>query len=185
MSGDGAGWSAGIMRAAVLAIGLWATQQASAASPEVSSSRGKTDGVVVLWPRIVPETEDPVIIDLARQMQTRLEEAAVATVPENRVDKRPSPERVCPRSGCKATSLGILFGHQDGGCALLGIVGPPGTAPQRLVPLAGRFQMEDPYLPFRDPPEGDVIVAEFVPCAELAQHIDPQVFGLLLPKPIQ
>ena len=155
---------------------------ARAASPEVSKSRGKRDGVVVLWPRIVPETEDPVITDLARRMQQKLVEVASASVDPKRVDVRPKPERVCPIAGCKATSLSLLLGHDGGGCALLGVVGPPEAEQQRLVQIAGRFQMEDAYLPFRAPPEGEVIVAEFVPCAEIEKHIDPDSFGLLLPK---
>jgi hypothetical protein len=154
---------------------------ALAAGPEVSSSRGKSEGVVVLWPRVVPETTDPVINDLANKLQQRLQASALQRVPERRVDVRPSPERVCPRSGCRGTSLTLLLGHQGGGCALLGIVGPPGPATQRLVPLVGLFDMEDPYLPFREAPEGDVVITEFVPCAEVESRLDPQALALLLP----
>jgi hypothetical protein len=162
-------------------LGLLLASSAMAAGPEVSRSRGRSEGVVVLWPRVVPETTDPVINDLARKLQERLHASAVATVSERRVDVRPAPERVCPRSGCRGTSLTLLLGHEGGGCALLGIVGPPGQETQRLVPLVGLFQMEDPYLPFRSPPEGDVVITEFVPCDQVESRLDPQALALLLP----
>lgn len=174
------GWLLGVILGGVILGGI-AASEAQAAGPEVSRSRGRGGGVVVLWPRVVPETEDPTMIDLARRLQQRLADSATVTIPTNRVDLRPAPERVCPRAGCKATSLSLMLGHQDGGCALIALVGPPGPETQRLIPLVGRFQMDEPYLPFRTPPEGEVIVTEFVPCGELEQRLDPAALGLLLP----
>jgi hypothetical protein len=165
----------------IMLITLIVPGLALAAGPEVSHSRGRNDGVVVLWPRLVPETEDPVIVDLARRLQQRVADTAAASVDARRIDLRPAPERVCPRAGCKTTSITLMLGHQDGGCALIGLVGPAGPEPQRLVPLAGKFQMGEPYLPFRSPPEGQVIVTEFVACAELEQLLDPAALRLMLP----
>src|SRR5688500_18623161 len=106
-------------RAGWLVLPLALPALARAAGPEVSSSRGRSGGVVVLWPRLVPEAEDPVIVDLARRLQQRVADAAAGSVDARRIDLRPAPERVCPRAGCKTTSLTLMLGHQDGGCALI------------------------------------------------------------------
>src|SRR4051812_28885981 len=42
-------------------------------TPEISRSRGTAGGVVVLWPRIVPRSEDPAVLDLATRIQAKLE----------------------------------------------------------------------------------------------------------------
>lgn len=144
----------------------------AAPGDEISRSRGRTDGVVVLWPRVVPATTDPVILALAQRLQRRLGEVAEEAVDPDRVDVRPAPERVCPSRGCKATSIGLLLGHQAGGCAALAIVGPPDGGMMRLVPIAGKFDVPDASLPFRVPPEDKVVVTEFVPCAQLEMSLD-------------
>jgi hypothetical protein len=156
---------------------------ASGPGDEVSRSRGRGGGVVVLWPRIVPETEDPEVLDLAARLQRRVQEAVSAGVVPNRIDVRPAPERVCPMHGCRASSVGLLLGHQDGGCVAVAVVGPPGPEPQRLVPLAGRVQMDAAGLPFREAPEGRVVITEFVPCAELELGLDPAALGGLVGAP--
>jgi hypothetical protein len=130
---------------------------------EISRSKGKRDGVVVLWPRVVPATDDPAIADLAGRLQERL------------VDRRPAPERVCPQAGCRSASLGLMLGHREGGCVAVAIVGPPGPEPQALVPIAGNFQMIDPTLAFRTAPEQKLIVSEFVPCDQLEASFDPSI----------
>lgn len=147
---------------------------------EISHSRGRPGGVVVLWPRVVPETDDAEVAALAARLQTRLQAAAIASVPAAKIDVRPQPERVCPRSGCRAVSVGLMLGHQDGGCAALAVVGPAGPEAQRLVPLAGKFQMSDASLLYRAAPEGKVVVSEFVPCAELEASLDNDALSRLL-----
>ena len=165
---------------AVLLVAALGSVAASGPGSEVSRSRGRGGGVVVLWPRIVPETEDPAVLALATRLQERLRDAATAGFVPNRNDVRPAPERVCPMNGCRATSVGLLLGHQDGGCVALAIVGPPGTESQRLVPLAGSVGMEDGSLPFREAPEGRVVITEFVPCGELEQQLDAEALSGLV-----
>lgn len=156
---------------------------AAGPGPEVSRSRGRTDGVVVLWPRLVPETEDATMVALAERLQTRVQQVAVTAAPPTRVDVRPAPERVCPMAGCRATSAALMVAHQDGGCAVLAVVGSPGRSPLRLVPLAGRFDLDAPTLEFREPPEGKVVVKEFVPCAAVEQSIDGAALAALFGTP--
>ena len=171
----------------VLAAAMIALCGSALADPgpgdEVSRSRGRGGGVVVLWPRIVPETEDPEVLALAARLQLRVQEAVAVGVVPNRIDVRPSPVRVCPMHGCRASSVGLLLGHQDGGCVAVAVVGPPGALPQRLVPLAGRVKMDADGLPFRDAPEGRVVITEFVPCGELEQQLDPAALGQLVGAP--
>jgi hypothetical protein len=137
--------------------------------------------VVVLAPRVVPATEDAEIAAVAGRVQQRLAEAAVAAYGAPYVDVRPSPERVCPAAGCRAASIGVLIGHQDGGCVALAIVGPPGAVDQQLVPLAGRFDMADDRLVFRAAPEAKVIVREFVACGALEGALTPERLQEILP----
>lgn len=173
----------------VLVTGLWllGVSAAAATGPgsEVSRTRGRGGGVVVLWPRIVPETEDPAMLALAARLQERVREAAAVGVVPNRIDVRPAPERVCPMNGCRATSVGLLLGHQDGGCVALAIVGPPGAEAQRLVPLAGSVGMDDAGLPFREAPEGKVVITEFVSCGELEQQLDAEALARLVGPPAE
>lgn len=169
----------------VVALALVASDAlAGGPGPEVSRSRGRKDGIVVLWPRIVPETDDATVVALAERLQVRLQQIAVTAAPPTRVDVRPSPERVCPLNGCRGTSVALMLGHQDGGCAALALVGPPGQQPLRLVPLAGRFSMDSAALDFRSPPEGKVVVSEFVPCAQLEQSLDGQALARLFGTPV-
>lgn len=174
------------MRAWLLTLGWLAVgAEASAAgdAAEISRSRGKKGGAVVLWPRLVPESADPVLADQAARVQALLAQAVGQQAPA--VDVRPAPERVCPLIGCRAASVGLLLGHQDGGCVAVAVVGPPGPEAQTLVPLAGSVEMVDPALPFRAAPEGKLIVREFVPCTELADRVaqSPELGRLWTPPP--
>src|SRR5262249_6485435 len=45
-------------------------------APEISRSRGTKGGVVVLWPRVWPRSEEPGATELATKVQKRLEELA-------------------------------------------------------------------------------------------------------------
>ncbi|NUP09613.1 MAG: hypothetical protein HOW73_26505 [Polyangiaceae bacterium] len=143
-------------------------------SPEISRSSGNAGGVVVLWPRILPRTEDPKILDLANKVQARLERIAKKSTSD--VDRRPSPERVCPKGeGCKATSLGAVIAVKDKGCAVVATVGPAGVQPVKLVPLAATVKLDKDTSPFREPPENLVVVQEFVPCDKLIADLDSNV----------
>src|SRR5690606_37061594 len=99
-----------------------------------SHSKGRKGGVVVLWPRVVPHTDDRDLRLLADKLQERVTQQAIAARGSALVDTRPEPERVCPREGCRATSVSLVIGHQQGGCVVAAVVGPPGTEAQTLLP---------------------------------------------------
>ncbi|MCA9492996.1 MAG: hypothetical protein KC621_23860 [Myxococcales bacterium] len=158
-------------RMVVLALAA-AVSLGAAGSDEISRTRGKPSGIVVLWPRVVPATDDPQIRRLAAALQEGVARQAVEDRGSSLVDQRPEPERVCPRSGCRGTSVTLMLGHQAGGCVVVAAVGPPGDEQQTLVPLAGRMDLPEPVVPFRAAPEERVVVREFVPCDQLLQSLD-------------
>ncbi len=127
---------------------------------------------MVLWPRVVPATQDASVQALAGQLQQRLAAVAGEVVDDRRVDVRPAPERVCSQIGCKAASVGLMLGQRNGGCAVVGLVSGPGVVPQQLVPLAGQLQLKGSSVPFRRPPEQLVTVTEFLPCDQLLEGLD-------------
>lgn len=122
----------------------------------------------MLWTRVIPRSDDPLMATMAADMQ-----AAVAKV-VNRVltgrpsDRRPSPERVCPRAGCVGVAVSALLLHRGGGCAAVLLVSAPGTPEQRLVPWVGGVTLKSPTVPFREAPEGAVSVTDFVKCDRVA-----------------
>ena len=140
-------------------------------APEISRTRGSARGIVVLWPRVVPETDDPMIHDLAVRMRDRLYAAAAKVVPYRRVDVRPEPERVCPRDGCRAPAVTVMIGHREGGCALVGLLQPPGDVPAIPWSIGGEVELVEP-IAFRDPPERAIVVREFTPCAYSEANYD-------------
>ncbi len=133
-------------------------------APEISRSRGSSRGIVVLWPRLVPETDDPVLRELAERMRDRLYGAAAEVVPYRRVDVRPEPERVCPLRGCRGPAVSVMIGHREGGCVVVGLLQPPGPKPPVAWSIAGKVDLTEP-LAFRRPPEKALVVREFTPCA--------------------
>jgi len=139
---------------------------------EISRSRGRKGGVVVLYPRVVPETEDPTVRAVASELQEQLSVVAQRTVDARRVDVRPQPERVCPQEGCRAASLGVMLAHQGGGCAVLVQVGPPGVNNQQLFPVAGELALRSSLATFRQPPERLATITEFAPCTEVLAGLD-------------
>ncbi len=140
-------------------------------SAEISRSLGAPGGVVVLWPRIVPRSEDPATLAMAEQVQARLATMAKKSAGDA-VDRRPSPERVCPKDGgCRGASVGAVIAVKDKGCALVAVVSGPGIAPARLVPWAGTVKLRSSESPFREPPENEITVEEFVPCDKLAADL--------------
>lgn len=143
-------------------------------APEISRGVGDAGTVVVLWPRVLPKTDDPKAKDLAERVQIKLDQLAAKS--GKKVDKRPAPERVCPKGeGCKGVSLGAVLAIKDKGCAVVALVGPPGVQPVTLVPLAGDVKLASTSAPFREPPENQVTVSEFVPCDKLLQDLETNV----------
>ena len=146
------------------------TPPASAASedaPQISRSRGAEGGVVLLWPRIIPGSAAGESRALAAAVQARLRDMVEEALPGRAIDVRPDPERVCPQGGCEGLSVGALLLREDNGCAVVALIGGPGRAPTRMVPLAGRVRLHTPFVPFREPPESHVTITDFGPCSSL------------------
>jgi len=78
-------------------------------APEVTRSNGAKGGVVVFWPRVIPKASDSETHDLAAKVQQKVVDLVKKTLPDAEVDVRPEPERVCPRVGCTAMTVGALF----------------------------------------------------------------------------
>jgi hypothetical protein len=173
--GGGLGWlglglSAVLLRRRRSLVGaalLAATPALAVDAPEISRSRGPKSGVIVLNPRVVPATDDPALAALAAGLRLSLERVVRGELPSVSVEVRPLPERACPEwRGCRAVAIGAVLAHQDGGCAVLATVTPPGESPTTLLPWAGAVEVE-PFVPFRQPPESVIQVGDFVPCASL------------------
>jgi len=141
-------------------------------APQISRSVGAEGGIVLLWPRVVgPRTGGAADADtsaLAKRLQARLGELVQHAAPGRPVDVRPEPERVCPRSGCKAASIGVLLARaRSGGCAAVALVSGSGPVAARLVPWIGQIDLSARMVPFRAPPESSVKVQDYVRCSNL------------------
>ncbi len=138
----------------------------------ISRSVGVEGGVVVLWPRIVlprgSGLPDAHTRDLGRALQKRVADLVRIAVPDKPLDVRPEPERVCPKAGCKAASVGVLFTRAGGGCAAIVTVSRPGTAPAKLLPWIGEVRLHAEQVGFREPPEKALGVRDYVRCSDLA-----------------
>lgn len=141
-------------------------------APEISRSAGVKGGFVLLWPRMVPRTKDPTMIDMASFVQQRLRQLSERAVNGAPVDIRPEPERVCPKpDGCQGTSVGALVLREKDGCAVLAVIGAPGQANQKVVPWVGSVQLKAESVPFREPPEAIVRVVDWAPCAKVTDSL--------------
>lgn len=135
----------------------------NADGPHISRSAGDQGGLVVFWPRVIPKADDAKTRALAKKLQERLVALGEKKF-GGKVDVRPEPERVCPKSGCEAATLGVLFVHGDGGCTAVALVSKPGKSPARLVPWAGVVTLKADEVPFREYPENQVSIRDAVPC---------------------
>lgn len=165
---------------ALLAMGgLAVAQQASTGAvglaPEISRSKGLAGGVVLLWPRVVPPTESAETRRDAWFVQDLLEASIKKAVPGIIVDRRPEPERVCPRGGCKGVAVGALLAHDEAGCAVVATISPPGESEARLLLMAGRMDIKARSIPFREPPESYVTIWDFDRCIELGVTMDERM----------
>jgi hypothetical protein len=151
-----------------------APSPASADAPEISRSAGTPGGVVLLWPRVPGAAPDADSRQIAARIQKRLSAIIARALPGWPVDVRPEPERVCPRSGCHAISVGAVLLRNGNGCAAAALVSGPGTVPQRIVPWAGNMRTGASSVPFRQPPEKEIAVEDFQSCGaidgDLAEH---------------
>jgi hypothetical protein len=140
-------------------------------APEISRSAGKEGGVVVLWPRVVPRTDDPAMRDLAASLQQRLGEMVAKAVPRRERDVRPEPERVCPKTGCAAMTVGAVLTYKDKGCVAVALVAKAGQEPSKLIPWAGTVELKNNEIAFRAPAESMLTVTDMVPCAKLIESL--------------
>ena len=135
--------------------------------PEISTSVGEDNGIVVLWPRL--HSSDTASRDLAAQIQQRL--AAIAQRTGKQIDTRPEPQRVCPRSGCKAIALGAALVRRGDACVVIATVSPPGPSDATIVPWVGDMILKSPVAAFREPPEPQVQVKDYVPCTGVVEAL--------------
>jgi hypothetical protein len=110
--------------------------------------------------------------EIARGLQQRLASVAKQVAKERPIDVRPAPERVCPRSGCAATSLGVLLAVAGKGCAAVALVSAKGPSSAELVPWGGVVELRSSSVPFREPPEASVSVSDYVPCETLLEALN-------------
>jgi hypothetical protein len=138
-----------------------------------------TEGVLVLWPRMVPREAGPEARDTAQAIQRRLRRLAEEALPGRPVDVRPEPERVCPRAGCNSPTLGAVFARVNNGCVVVASVSAPGTAPARLIPWVGAVRLRQTEVPFREPQEGSVTITDAARCTEVVGALESAPAELL------
>lgn len=140
----------------------------------VSKSPGVPGGVTVLWPRIIPRD----IVDdnrgLAAALQAQMKRIVEKHLPGRPIDFRPEPERVCPKTGCTGVSVGLLLSRQQQGCLVLALISRPGVAPTKIVPWVGKVQLRSDTVGFREWPESQITVSDYVPCTSLLTTMDAQ-----------
>ncbi len=139
-------------------------------APEISRSVGAQGGVVVFWPRVIPRDVVPMTRDLAAALQRKIRDVVARTLPGRPIDVRPEPERVCPRAGCTAMTVGVLVHRNQNGCVALALVSGPGTAPSKIVPWGGGVRLRADSVPFREAPETQVTVTDYLTCDGLLDH---------------
>lgn len=136
--------------------------------PEVSHSKGVAGGVVVLWPRIIPSAIAAENQPMASQIQQKVKQLVERALPGRPIDVRPSPERVCPKTGCDALSVGVLFTRSNNSCMAVALINAPGVSQTKMVPWGGEvaFKAGD-SVAFRDPPENNVTIKDYATCDQL------------------
>ena len=140
----------------------------------VSKSAGAPGGVTLLWPRIIPRDIVDENRDLAGALQQRMKSIVEKHLPGRAIDFRPEPERVCPKTGCAGVSVGLLLSRQGQGCLVLALISRPGVSPTRIVPWVGKVQLRADTVGFREWPESQITVADYIPCNSLLTTMDSQ-----------
>jgi hypothetical protein len=139
-------------------------------APEISRSVGAQGGVVIFWPRVIPRDVVPQTRDLAAALQRKIRGVVSHALPGRPIDLRPEPERVCPRAGCAAMTVGVLLHRNQNGCVALALVSGPGTAPAKIVPWGGGVRLRADTVPFREAPESQVTVTDYLTCDGMLDH---------------
>lgn len=142
--------------------------------PEISHSKGAAGGIVVLWPRIIPGTIAEENTAIATQVQAKVKALAEKALPGRPIDVRPKPERVCPKAGCDAVSINVLFTRNSTACVAVAIINAPGTSSTKLIPWGGGVELKSDTIQFRDMPENFVKIKDYVPCDQLITSMAEQ-----------
>ena len=152
------------------------TQRAPATREEahVSSSAGVEGSIIVFWPRIIPKEIVDENRDLAAALQKHVRAVVERHFPNRSIDFRPEPERVCPKAGCTSVSIGTLISRRKHGCLVLALVQRPGVSPLKIIPWAGKVELKSDTVGFREYPENQVTVADYVPCDSLLKTLDAE-----------
>ncbi len=138
----------------------------------VLQNRGRRGMVTVLWPRVVPFEDQGEIASTAGRIQRWVDAVVRDVAPLLPRRLAPSPQRVCPRGGCRGHAVGVLLAHHEGGCAAVGLLHEPYGRGTRLVPLAGDLELEEERIPARALPEEVLVVRDLVPCREIVGSLD-------------
>lgn len=160
------------MITALLSLSFAGTEVDHRLEEAVLQTRGRRSAVMILWPRVLPHVQDAEVDAAAAAVQRRLEEVAREAAPLTPRQTAPPPQRVCPRTGCRGVSLGVLITQHQGGCAAVGLVNGPLETGTTLVPLAGDVELSSTRIPFRALPEDVVTVRDLVPCRDLPGLLD-------------
>ncbi len=140
-------------------------------APEISRSVGVEGGVVIMWPRIIPRSERAGTRDLAASLRGHLRRLVEKRLPGRPIDMRPEPQRVCPRQGCKAVSVGALIIRDKQGCLVVALIGRPGKYPLRLVPWVGKMRLKEEWVTFRETPESRVQIIDYAKCSQVMSQL--------------
>lgn len=143
-------------------------------APEISHSKGVAGGVVVLFPRIIPSAIAAENQTYAQAVQQKMKQLVEKALPGRPIDVRPSPERVCPKAGCEAMSIGVLFTRQNNSCVAVALINAPGVSTTKLVPWGGEIALKADPIQFRDPPENFVTIKDYAPCDQLVNEMGKQ-----------
>ncbi len=135
----------------------------------ISTEGGDANGVVVLWPRVIPSATADKMDPVAVSAQARMSGLVAQTLPGRPITLRPKPERVCPQGGCAGLSIGLVLAHVENGCAAAALIGGPGRTARRIIPWAGRIELKAMQVEFRGQPESLLSLKELVPCDDLVR----------------
>jgi hypothetical protein len=145
----------------------------------VCANHGVKGGAVALYPRIIPREASPKVEAVADALQLRLRDTIAAAMPGKPIETCPKPQRVCPQGGCDGLGVGVLLLHKGDSCAALGLINTPGRSIIKIVEWGGKTDLKLTQVEYREPPESQVIVNDFIPCDELLDNLQERTPALI------
>jgi hypothetical protein len=145
----------------------------------VCANHGVKGGAVALYPRIIPREASPKVEAVADALQLRLRDTIAAAMPGKPIETCPKPQRVCPQGGCDGLGIGVLLLHKGDSCAALGLINTPGRSVIKIVEWGGKTDLKLTQVEYREPPESQVIVHDFIPCDELLDNLQERTPALI------